>query len=98
MSELFDIWNLQRKKPGKKPPGTVSSYRDSIDFHISVERGPKVVVSVLVRTGPGYHTRVHEGGHGEVHQDEQGENALEDGHRVPVLGQHVPADTGEGEE
>merc|ERR1719495_1383952 len=43
--------------------------RDSIDLNISVKRSSEIIVSVLIRTGPGYHSWVHEGGHGEIDQD-----------------------------
>jgi len=59
--------------------------RDSIDLNIPVQGSSEIIVSVLIRTGPGYHSRVHEGGHGEVDQDKQGYDPLEYGDRVPLL-------------
>ena len=39
--------------------------------------------------------RVHEGRHGEVDEDEEGDDPLEDWHGVPLLDQNVPLDTPE---
>ena len=36
---------------------------------------------------------IHEGGHGEVDEDKEGDDTLEDGNRIPVLLQNVPLDT-----
>jgi len=72
--------------------------RDSIDLYISVKRSSEIIVSVLIRTGPGYHPRVHEGGHGEVDQDKQCYDPLENRDRVPLLLQDIPLDTWEIEE
>jgi len=36
---------------------------DPIDLHVPVERGPEVIIPVLVWAGPGYHARVHESRH-----------------------------------
>jgi hypothetical protein len=71
---------------------------DSVDLHVAVERGSEVIVPVFVRTGSGYHPWIHEGGHGEVDEDEEGDDPLEDGNRIPVLLQNVPLDTREVEE
>ena len=70
-------------------------YRDSINLYIPVERRPEVIVPVLVWAGPGYDARVHECCHGEVDEDEQGHDSLEDWHSVPLLHQNVPLDTPE---
>lgn len=43
--------------------------RDSIDLNISVERSSEIIISVLIRAGSWYDTRVHEGCHGKVDQD-----------------------------
>jgi len=72
--------------------------RDSVYLNIPVQRSPEIIVPVLIRTGPGYHTWVHEGGHGEVDQDKQGYDPLKNRDRVPLLFQDVPLDTGEIEE
>jgi len=73
------------------------SDRDSVDLYIPVERRPEVIVPVFVGTCPGYHARVHEGRHGEVDEDEQGDNPLEDGHSIPMLYHNIPLDTREVE-
>ena len=39
------------------------------------------------------HPWVHEGGHGEVDENKEGDDPLEDGNRIPVLLQNVPLDT-----
>ena len=39
------------------------------------------------------HPRIHEGGHGEVDEDKEGDDPLEDGNCIPVLLQDVPLDT-----
>ena len=44
------------------------------------------------------HPWVHEGGHGEVDENKEGDDPLEDGNRIPVLLQNVPFDTREVEE
>jgi len=72
--------------------------RDSIDLNISVEGSSEIIVSILIRTGPRYHSWVHEGGHGEVDQDKQGYDPLEYRDRVPLLLQDIPLDTWEIEE
>ena len=66
------------------------SHRYSVNLHISVERSTEVIISVLVWTGAGDDAGVHEGGHGEVDQDEQCQDALKYWHRVPVLLHNVP--------
>jgi len=71
---------------------------DPVDLNIPVERSTKIIVPVFVRTGSGYHPWVHEGGHGEVDEDEEGDDTLEDGNSIPVLLQNVPLDTREVEE
>ena len=72
-------------------------HRDPVDLHIPVERRPEVVVSVLVRTGPGDDARVHEGRHREVDQDKDGDDALEYWDGVPLLLVDVPLVTREVE-
>ena len=49
-------------------------------------------------TGSRDDARVHEGGHGEVDQDEDGDDALEYRHSVPLLLLNVPLIAGEVEE
>jgi len=71
---------------------------DPVDFNVPVERSPEIVVPVFVRTGSGYHPWIHEGGHGEVDEDKEGDDTLEDGNSIPVLLQNVPFDTREVEE
>ena len=71
---------------------------DPVNLHIPVERRPEVVIAVLVGTGPGDDARVHEGRHGEVDQDEDGDDALEDGDGVPLLVLYVPLVAREVEE
>ena len=39
------------------------------------------------------HPRIHEGGHGEVDEDEKSDDSLEDWNSIPVLLQNVPLDT-----
>ena len=41
------------------------------------------------------HPRIHEGSHGEVDENKEGDDPLEDGNRIPVLLQNVPFDTPE---
>ena len=72
-------------------------YGDPVDLHIPVERSPEIVISVLVRAGSGDDARVHEGRHGEVDQDKDGDDALEYGHSVPLLLVDVPLIAGEVE-
>ena len=43
------------------------------------------------------HPWIHEGGHGEVDEDKEGDDTLEDGNSIPVLLQNVPFDTPEVE-
>ena len=70
--------------------------RDAVDLHVPVERGPEVVVSVLVRGGPGDDAGVHECGQAEVHQDEDGDDAFEEGNGPSLLLKQVPLNaTGE---
>jgi len=71
---------------------------DSVDLHVAVQRSSEIIVSVFVRTGTRYHPWVHEGGHGEVDENKEGDDPLEDGNRIPVLLQNVPLDTREVEE
>lgn len=72
--------------------------RDSIDLNISVERSSEIIISVLIRTGSWYHTRVHECCHGKVYEDKKCDDPLEDWNCVPLLLQNVPLDTREIEE
>jgi hypothetical protein len=71
---------------------------DSVDLHVAVQRSSEIIVSVFVRTGARYHPWVHEGGHGEVDENKEGDDPLEDGNRIPVLLQNVPLDAREVEE
>ena len=71
------------------------SHRYSVNLHISVERSTEVIISVLVRTGAGDDAGVHEGGHGEVDEDEECDDPLEYRDRVPLLHQNVPLDAAE---
>ena len=50
---------------------------------------PEIVLSPGARDD----ARVHEGRHGEVDEDEEGDDPLEDWHGVPLLDQNVPFDT-----
>ncbi len=50
------------------------THRDAVDLYVPVERGPEVIVPVLVGAGAGNDARVHEGRHREVHQNEQGQD------------------------
>ena len=71
------------------------SHRNSVNLHISVKRSTEVIISVLVRTGAGDDAGVHEGGHGEVDEDEECDDPLEYRDRVPLLHQNVPLDAAE---
>ncbi len=71
---------------------------DAVDLHVAVERGAEVVVAVLVGAGARDHAGVHEGGQAEVHQDEQGDDALDDRHDPDLLVQKVPLDASAKEE
>lgn len=71
---------------------------DPVDLNIPIERGPKIIISVLVWTGSRDDARVHKGGHGEVDQDEDGDDALEYRDSVPLLLLNVPLIAGEVEE
>jgi hypothetical protein len=51
-----------------------STHRDAVDLDVPVERGPEVIVPVLVGAGPRNDARIHEGRHREVHQHEQGQD------------------------
>jgi len=73
-------------------------HRDSIYFYVSVERSPKVIIPILVRTCSRNHSRIHESGHGKVDQDKDGDDTLEDWHRIPVLHHYVPSCTWKIEE
>jgi len=74
------------------------SHRDPINLYISVERSPEVIIPVLVWAGSGNHTWIHEGGHGEIDEDEKGYDTLEDGNSIPVLLHDVPFYTRKVEE
>ncbi len=50
------------------------THRDAVDLDVPVERGPEVIVPVLVGASPRDDARVHEGRHREVHQHEQGQD------------------------
>jgi len=70
-------------------------HRDPIDLNIAVEGSAEVIVSILVRTCARNHPGIHEGGHGEVDEDEKSDDSLEDWNSIPVLLQNVPLDTRE---
>ena len=71
---------------------------DPVDLDVPVERRPEIVISVLVWAGSRYDARVHEGRHGEVDQDKEGDNALEYWDSVPLLVFYVPLVAREVEE
>jgi hypothetical protein len=45
------------------------SNRDSVNFYVSVEGSPEIVISVFVCAGPRYDPGVHESGQGKVYED-----------------------------
>ena len=53
------------------------------------ESGKAATVTRRLPTHPG----IHEGGHGEVDEDEKSDDSLEDWNSIPVLLQNVPLDT-----
>jgi len=71
---------------------------DPVDLHIAVERSSKIIIPVFVRAGSRYYPRIHEGGHGKIDENKEGDDTLEDGNRIPVLLQNIPLDTREVEE
>jgi len=64
--------------------------RNSINFYISVKWSTEVIIPILIWTCSRNHTRIHESGHGEVDQDKDGDDALEDWHSIPVFNPDVP--------
>jgi len=74
------------------------SHRDALYFHVPVERGPEVVVPVLVWTRPWYRAWIHEGCHRKIYEHKKRKNSLKYWNWIPVLNQDVPFHAREGEE
>ena len=66
------------------------THRNTVDLDISIKRSSEVIVPVLIRAGARDDPRVHEGGHGEVDQDEDGDDALEYWNSIPMLDIDIP--------